>query len=248
MLKVIMVLSALFMSSAALSKNYYRFWRGNIANGMTENDFKQGLNKIFIPETVKQGLGHGLVSYLPVLIHRTNTKKIFPDEIALVAYESEEVYRNIRMMPNGTIYERLHWDYFEKSKSKSLVPEIYQDRVDVEKAYDLLGSNTNWQNGKVQFLVRKWKVDFNDEVKKEIKDYFKMIKSKAKNIGIKSHLVLISKIGMYEYILYDKSNHPIAMNRISLDHLDTFMNIVLKNNNLPIDFGEGVNRQFFFDR
>ncbi len=106
MFKLIIILPIFLFSTAAFSKNYYRFWRGHIAQEMSEENFVKGLNKIFIPETVEQGRGHGLNAYMPVMITRDSVAKEFPDELALVVYDSETKYKEIRKMPRGASYQK----------------------------------------------------------------------------------------------------------------------------------------------
>ncbi len=131
----------------------------------------------------------------------------------------------------------------DKKNSKSRVPSGFSGKISTERAYDLLESNSDWQTGKVQFLMRKFSTKFVD-AKSDLKRYFKLIQNKAKNFGIKSHLVLIDEKGIYEYVLYDKTIDPRAESLLNSKQIKTLMNIVLNNKNKIVDFGEGANRQF----
>ena len=241
---LLMMISLLVIAQQAQAAHYYRFWRGHIAPKMTAEKFVKGLNEIFIPETVEQGRGHGLISYLPVLIDQKSSISEFPDELALVVYESEEKYQEIRKMPRGSNYQKMHWDYFDKSNSRSRVPERFTGDVEVEDAYDLLQSNSDWQKGRVQYLMRKFKTGFSSEVERKLKKHFKSVKRNAKKLGIKSYLVLVDQLGIYEYILYDSSAEPRGESLLKSAMISTEMNILLKSKNEEVDFGEGVNRQF----
>ena len=232
------------LNSIAFAKHYYRFWRGHIAEQMSDLEFEKAINKIFIPETVEQGRGHGLISYMPVFITRNTSAKTFTDELALVVYETKEKYMAIREMPRGSNYQKLHWKYFDRRNSKRRVPQIYNGKIKIETAYDLLQSDLHWQNGKSQFLMRKFKNGLNKELLSNLQNYLTTIQTKSKNFGILSHIVLVDQQGIYEYILYDKSIDPRTEYLLFSNEIQTLMNIVLKNKNGKINSGEGANRQF----
>lgn len=244
MMKIIIIPLVLLFCSNSYSAPYYRFWRGYISKEMSPEKFLQGLNKIFIPETVEQGREHGLIAYMPVLVPSKLKENKVPDELALVVYESEEKYQVIRKMPRGESYQKLHWDYFDKATSKSLVPSIFDGEIQIEKAYDLLGSAANWQDGVVQFIVRKFKKSYSEAVRKDLKEYFLSIKNKALELSIASHLVLVDKRGIYEYVLYSKKINVSPRPILISDELIVETNIILENKNKEIGLGEGVNRQF----
>ena len=135
----------LILSSTAQAAMYGRFWRGTkkeTKNGLKYSDksFIEDLNKVFLKATVDTGSGKGLVSYIPAL----PKDGIFPDEIALVLYSSEKAYRDLRETEKGQAYQTLHFDYFEKEKSKSLAPEPYVGKIEAEHAYDFFGSDAAW--------------------------------------------------------------------------------------------------------
>lgn len=244
MKKLLITLMILSSGFSAYSKNYYRFWRGEIAEGMSLKQFEEGLNKIFIPETVEQGRGEGLNAYMPVMVSKSLNLKDFPSELALVSYDNEERYRAIRNMPRGANYQKMHWDYFDKSKSKSLVPQKYLGAIQQEKAFDILESDEDWQRGKVQFLIRKYRSGLSSKTKTDIKAYIELVKKNAADFGIQSHLILIGKNGIYEYILFDKNIAPHGDSLFTSEELKTVTNTILKNKNEFVTFGGGVNRQF----
>src|ERR1700723_1485202 len=65
---------------------YYRFWRGWKKPDVDTRSFLADLDSIFVPATVKNGAGRGLISYLPVLLPKENPTSL-PEEIALVTYQ-----------------------------------------------------------------------------------------------------------------------------------------------------------------
>ncbi|MBT3981740.1 MAG: hypothetical protein HOE90_10330 [Bacteriovoracaceae bacterium] len=237
-----MILLSSFCVNAYSATPYYRFWRGFMEVSIGESKFLDGLNEIFIPKTVEQGKNDGLISYLPVLPKRDKPSFI-PDELALVTYESEKRYRELRKKPHGSSYQKLHWEYFEKGKSKSLVPQKWSGNAQFEEAYDVLQSEANWQNGFTRFLIQIRADGISDS--EYLNSIEKLIRNKYENandLGIRSYLVLVSKSAVYEYILSD-SSASFETRQVGLV-LHTSM--PARKDNLSIKYGEGVSRQFIF--
>ena len=128
-------LSAQLSVHSAWADPYHRFWRGTKLAELSDDDFVNGLNQTFIPETIQTGATKGLFAYQPVLVQ--GNAHLLPDEVALVSYRDEASYDAIRSTQEGQDYSALHWKYFDKSKSMSLVPEHYSGVLVFEHAYDL---------------------------------------------------------------------------------------------------------------
>lgn len=238
------ILLVLMFSFPAFSKHYYRFWRGHKVPTLSQQEFVKGLNDLFIPETVEQGRGHGLNAYMPVLVNQAAIEADFPEEMALVVYDTEEKYRAIRKMPRGSRYQELHWDYFQKDESKSRVPQAFTGNVEVETAYDLLESDTNWQKHDAVFQLYKFKDGFNSAAKKELKRFFEKIQSEASKRDLLSYLVLVDAKGVYLYYLKDA--RFTKKTDIALDPtlFESVVKVPLNTNNKAITWSEGNNRQF----
>jgi hypothetical protein len=239
-MEIILGLLFLVVSSQTFAKpHYYRFWRGHIAPAMTEDKFVAELNSLFIPETVNQGKGLGLLAYMPVLVSKTKGHDFLADELALVVYESVEKYYDIRKRPRGSAYQDLHWRYFDKTKSRSLVPEEYKQVVEFEKAYDLLLSDSDWQKDRAYFQQTVFNEASSPELKIKLRDYLDERQKHAKKNGILSHLVLITEKYMLEYILQAKDSKAKMTS-----FQQNSKTIELRGNNQPISFDQGVNRKF----
>ena len=116
---------------------YFRFWRGEIKTDLPYVEFQNGLNTLFVPATGALAQTPArLVSYQPVLLSQSLTQRYnLPTEIALVEYESEQTYQNFRSTPAGQHYSRMHWDYFDQQKSRSLVALKYNSTLELNRAY-----------------------------------------------------------------------------------------------------------------
>jgi hypothetical protein len=125
---------------------YYRFWRGWKRPELTADGFYGDISRIFVPATVKNGAGKGLVAYLPVFPAREKPA-VLPDEIALVAYRDAESYQRIGATPEGQAYTASHWNYFDRTVSSSRVPEAFAGSLVADHAYDLIGKPVDWQAG-----------------------------------------------------------------------------------------------------
>jgi quinol monooxygenase YgiN len=144
---------------------YYRFWRGFKKNNLAWQEFHQALVTDFMPATVKTHGGEGLMSYLVVLPVGSESWNL-PDEIALVAYASQDVYKTITSTPHGKAYQEKHGEIFankwnspaatieipgQSRLSHSLVPidftGVSPEGFRKEAAYDLLAQPVDWQSG-----------------------------------------------------------------------------------------------------
>lgn len=116
---------------------YFRFWRGEIKKGLTYSEFQKGLNTLFVPATGALAQSPAqLISYQPVLLSQVLFQRYaLPAEIALVEYASEKTYLNFRSTSEGQHYGQIHWDYFDRQKSASLVPQKYDQSLEFNKAY-----------------------------------------------------------------------------------------------------------------
>lgn len=132
----------------------YRVFRGVKRADVSTTAFLADLGKRFIPAAPKTHAKNGLVAYLPAV--PTAKKAAFlPDEYAVIAYESADVYTKARATPEGNAYSELHWELFDKAASKSVtaVPLDPTGQVQADVAYDVMQQPTDWQKGHSAFYV-----------------------------------------------------------------------------------------------
>ena len=92
------------------------------------------------------------MAYLPAILKSATDSdlvKRVADEVALVAYESLEVYNTAKATPEGKIYSDLHWTAFDKERTKlgGSIKWSPGDSLVVDQAYDAIGRNIDWQAG-----------------------------------------------------------------------------------------------------
>jgi len=205
----LVILAALFASvpSARADAPYYRFWRGWKLPALSDARFLEGLNDVFVGATVEVGKCRGLVSYQPALppspADRGEEGAYLPDEIALVAYRSEGAYRAIRATPEGERYSNLHWDYFDRDKSRSLVPGPFTGTAALDRAYDLRQSGADWQRGfsVLRIWTRKPGVD-DERYLEHASQYLVRLQRGYPRDLLLSTLALLTDRYLIEYLLW----------------------------------------------
>lgn len=216
------------MNSNAL---YYRFWRGTIKPDLANDVFINSLNCKFIPQTVNVGVKHGLISYLPLIKKFECGQKCFSvtiNEFALVVYKNEKTYLDYIKTQEGIDYQNLHFDYFDKAKSKSLVPQklikIEDDLLrDDDRAFEIISSESKWQSGNAYFYVT---------------EKSKSLLEKIKKLKAKSYIILIDGGFVYHYILDPESKVDFE----GIKFVYRFSSKDVKN--LKLVDGEGINSKF----
>lgn len=204
--------SMLFTFSQAFAdEGFVRFWRGVPLERFSTDEFKDGLNRIFVPDTWRLAeTSAKLRSYQPVLLPQSfiSTPHL-PLEVALVHYASESDYRAYRATPAGEAYSNLHWDYFAKEQSKSVVAEKFEGKIEFEHAYQLAGLPTNAQNVVPTFRASLRAAGQSDEA------YLQSVGShvlSVKNQQPTSYFILASQDYVLEYIgwssLEDRERAP----------------------------------------
>jgi len=179
---------------------FYRFWRGFKREDLPAAEFHRRLVGEFMPATVKTHGHEGLQAYLvalPPAPPPASCTRIVPDEIALVAYESEDTYRRLTQTPHGKAYQQKHWEIFAKGVSKSLVPRpfdlVTRREFKAEQAFDVLGTPVDWQQGVTAFFLGFRKTSlrpdfFHDALYKHVR----YVRSAFAPLGLKGYLVLVT--------------------------------------------------------
>lgn len=131
---------------------YYRVFRGVIRADVSQSNFMQQLNTVFIPALPLTHAKNGAVAYLPAVPPLNKPASII-DEYALVGYESRAVYEAARQTPEGRQYGDLHWTIFDREKSKSGGAVILGDQIIAETPYDVIEKPVDWQSGYSTFFI-----------------------------------------------------------------------------------------------
>jgi hypothetical protein len=247
---LICAVSLTLSATLANADPYHRFWRGTKLSKLSAEDFQNGLNEIFIAKTIQMGGGKGLIAYEPALT--LGTAPGLPDEIALVSYEDEATYNRLRATPAGQAYGALHWQYFDKTQSSSLVPAAYTGAVALEHAYDLYPSFTEWKAGNTRLLIQfrndgeadatylaRVKADLDQALSNDAKD------------AIQGVVCLVTQKYWIEYVSSKTLTKQISMNPIVTDFskYSKGKTLALPVDNQPVESaklkpGRGVNVQF----
>lgn len=197
-MKRLLLLTVLLTTQSVIAAPYYRFWRGEKLKQMPEITYMNRMAKDFVPMAPK--LFPALDSYLVAI----PPKGLGVDEVALLAYTNEEEYLSGRSTQEGRGYSDAHWELFERENSKSLVPGILDDKVEANKAYDLLNTNPDWSQGETYFFMGKKKdnlstVDFLSQVDKHVRS----VRKGFSPVGMKGYVVLITEDREYAWINWD---------------------------------------------
>ncbi|MBM3275154.1 MAG: hypothetical protein FJZ00_08365 [Candidatus Sericytochromatia bacterium] len=129
-----------------------RFFRGFRKADLSPGQYIADLQNRFIPAAPATHAKNGLVAYLPAVPPAAKPAFI-PDELALIMYENDAVYQAARSTPEGKAYSDLHWDVFDKERSKSGSAAPFTGTIQADQPYDVLGRPTDWQSGTATLFV-----------------------------------------------------------------------------------------------
>lgn len=180
--------------SKITSVPYYRFWRGMKLDELKQDAYMEKMSKTFVPAAPKTHAKNGLVSYT-VAFPKKNHSAVIPDEIALIAYESKEVYDRAKATPEGQAYSDLHWTVFKKDASRSEVPVVFSDvnpeTLESGKAYDMINKPIDWQSGyTVAFIGERKKSVAREDFLEELTKHVLNARDSFKDHGFDGYLVL----------------------------------------------------------
>jgi hypothetical protein len=131
-----------------------RFWYGSKTPLLSWLDFCGRLGEILIPATAQFQANLGLTAYVLSVLPEEKPLHV-PDEIALVFYESQEVYKSTFKTTGGRAYGLLHRAIFDFSGvgSFSSFPQLFTGDLMVDCPYYLFDTSCDWQNGSTRVLV-----------------------------------------------------------------------------------------------
>jgi hypothetical protein len=139
-------------AAAPVAGQYYRFWQGFKLTSLSQQQFIQGLPQ-FMQSTDDVYRGKGISNYL-VAIPPSTKPAFMPDEFALVAFDNQQDYLNVKATPAGQAYINSHWLHFDQATSASapmltLAPQQLQFGI----SYDVLGQPVQWSQAYVYFFI-----------------------------------------------------------------------------------------------
>lgn len=129
-----------------------RVWRGFRNTALGYEDFEKKLGSIFMPCAVAIQQPLGLTAYLPALLKSDKPAPV-PDEIALVFFEDEAIYKRMFSSAGGRAYALLHGTAFDGVRSKSGFPARFEGYLEAEKPLYLVDGKADWQTGTTQVFV-----------------------------------------------------------------------------------------------
>lgn len=131
---------------------YYRVFRGRRRADVPAGEFNRAIPEKFVPALPRALAGKGLIAYVPAL-PATQAATGTPDEFAIVAYESEAVYRRLGTLPEGKAYQALHWDYFDRGLTKTGGAVPFLGTLEAETPVDVLNRPVDWQSGQCAVFI-----------------------------------------------------------------------------------------------
>jgi hypothetical protein len=274
-----LLISLLTLSSlSAMADGYYgRFWRGeaktnypelrNYCDDRHSDCFLELVNRWLIPATPSYAAEKALRAYAPVLLPNGLSAK-YHDEIALILYQSEDMYRELRSNTDnieGSTYGPIHGDIFEmgekgtKESSRSLVPKIFTKEVTLEGelaevSYDILGERNDLINAEGSFkLFERGELD-KEEFRGRVEQYIAKIKLIKESVKLVGAYALVTED---YFMLYLFTDGILTVDEADLlgaaDGLETTWKTKLKKINSTqvfpllyerIGYGEGANLIF----
>lgn len=200
MKKLILTLTAaLGMSLSAHATEYFRFWQGFKAPGLSEASFFSKL-PIFMNETAElYGRKSQLLNSYLVVIPPKDKPSFVPDEFALVILSSEHEYRNIRQTEDGKKYSDRHWDVFDRTNSAS-AREVFEWEKQIPEtltsgsAHWILGKGHDWNQGYTTMFLgyRRPEITESDFLSR-MHGILLTTKNTMQPMGLKAYVVLITK-------------------------------------------------------
>ena len=268
-MKTLFILLAMVNSELAFGDGYYgRFWRGearksyptlrNYCDDRNSDCFIELVNRWLIPATPSYAAEKALMTYAPVLFPK-NLQEKYHDEIALILYDSESRYRDLRSDSDnleGITYGPIHGDIFDmgikgtRESSRSLVPKIFNGKVHLEGelkevSYDLTGERLDLINSNGLFqLIERDEINGRDFLTRA-ESYLNDIKNTKEVVGA---FALITENYLMIYIFVNEVREIINPKGISITWETSLkrLNPIQRHPLLyeRIGYGEGGNLYF----
>jgi hypothetical protein len=133
-------------------------FRGHRAQRLSQAQFFDELGHTFMPGTPLMQAPHALAGYAPAVLDHPDPPKGYPDEIAIVAYASREIYDAQHTSSlSRRMYTETHWSVFDMVRSTATFPVSIEDNPadDADTPWYLFDTPIDWQDGgtRVAFIT-----------------------------------------------------------------------------------------------
>lgn len=121
-----------------------RIFRGYARQDLQEAAFLKELGEVFMPGTPWMLRDLGLAAYIPALVPRGAEQDV-PDEVAIIAYASEERYEARDQTLTGRLYGHTHRGVFDMARSHSVRPVPLGTFEGPVTGFALRTTSVDWQ-------------------------------------------------------------------------------------------------------
>lgn len=199
----LLIVTSLFASqeTQASTAQYFRAWQGFQRSDLSSTQFLKQL-PAFMKKTVAIYDGRGLNNYI-VTLPPAQKPSFIPDELALVALESEADYQQVRSTPEGKAYGESHWQIFDRERSASAPMVDYwkvrPTQLVSNSSYDMTGDPIDWNDGVTMVFVGTKKNGISS------RDFLQRL-----NHHVQAASRALSNKGLRGYIFIANDNYEVA--------------------------------------
>ncbi len=251
----IVLVSGYYVQASDDETNYFRVWQGFKRAEFSSAEFLSELPQ-FMKDTVDIYTDLYTFGVMPlnnyiVVVPPQNKPDFIPDELALVALNSEQDYRKIRKTQEGQWYSDRHWDLFQKGVSKSVDPLInYAQEKPSELfhqySYDMIGKPINWSNGfnAVFIGLRKTSVS-QKEFLIHLRKHVELAKTVMVPKGLRGYVVIADKNYEIAYLnwsskeVHDQAGKSHEGEAVFTD-AGSFMDVLMYQEAVPFQAGKSI--------
>lgn len=234
---------------AANTADYFRVWQGFMRADLTREQFLSNFPP-FMKETVDLYQGQALVNYI-VVLPPSDRPNYIPDEFALVALTSKQNYERIRATPEGQKYLAHHWDFFDKSISKSADPLVNYEldrptNLVHNRSYDMIGKSIDWALGYNTVFIGTRKTDLDGtQFLNHLKKHIELTKAVMTPKGLQGYILIANEQYEIAYLNWDsKESHDHAgqtqEGQDVFSDAKTFMDILMYTQAVPFVAGSPI--------
>lgn len=151
-------------TSYPVAPNSVYVWHGFKAADMSYDRFAGFLGGVFVPACALLQPAVGLRAYLPTMVPQDNKPAAVPDQTALMFWATPQSHDLATHSIAVRIYQNLHGDAYDMSRSKSGVPisiSSASGRLQPEQPYFLVDQPADWMLGTVHHLVGARRLEIN---------------------------------------------------------------------------------------
>ena len=122
-------------------------------NAFPRHSFSHELGHTFMPGTPLMQAPHGLAAYAPAVLDHPDPPQGYPDEIAIVAYASREIYDATHTSSlSRRMYTLAHGSVFDMDRSVATFPVSIEDNPAdaADTTWYLFDTPIDWQDGETR--------------------------------------------------------------------------------------------------